>query len=252
MSTQGPYGKPTPGSTRDLNQYLAKLSESAERYEDMVKYMNEVVKAAKEEGEFFVEERNLLSVAYKNTIGPKRTALRIMSGIAEKEKTKGGERVSQVHSYSEKIEEEIRAIAADVMDVTNELLKNTESAEGRIFFKKMQGDYYRYLAEFEKGEARTEAAANSKSCYEEAFTMAKSELNATHPIRLGLILNYSVYYYEIEGNSAAAVELGRDGFDVALAQLDEVPDENHKDSTLIMQLIRDNLTLWTPENEDEE
>lgn len=235
-------------TTREENTYLAKLSESAERYDDMVAYMNEVKAAA--DNEFTVEERNLLSVAYKNTIGPKRTALRIMSGIAEKEKNKGGERLSSVQSYSRKIEEEIRAIAADVMDVTKDLIEQCTTSDGKIFFYKMQGDYYRYLAEFEKDEARAEAAENSRKCYQTAFDLAKAELMPTHPIRLGLVLNFSVFYYEIAEDREAACKLGREGFDEALAQLEDM-GEDSKDSTLIMQLIRDNLTLWQPENDDD-
>lgn len=235
-------------STREENTYLAKLSESAERYDDMVNYMNEVKAAA--DNEFTVEERNLLSVAYKNTIGPKRTALRIMSGIAEKEKNKGGERLSTVQSYSRKIEEEIRAIAADVMEVTKDLIEHCSTSDGKIFFYKMQGDYYRYLAEFEKDEARAEAAENSRKCYQTAFSLAKAELMPTHPIRLGLVLNFSVFYYEIAEDREAACKLGREGFDEALSQLEDM-GEDSKDSTLIMQLIRDNLTLWQPENDDD-
>eukprot|EP00121_Abeoforma_whisleri_P011229 Awhi_evm1s10354 len=234
---------------REENIYLSKLSESAERYDDMVVFMKKVKGAA--DSEFTVEERNLLSVAYKNTIGPKRTALRILSGIADKESSKGGERVGTVQEYSSKIEEEIRVIAQDVMDVTNHLIESSTSPEGKIFFHKMQGDYYRYLAEFEKDDARKEAAENSSKCYQAAYDLASQELSATHPIRLGLVLNFSVFHYEIAEDREAACKLARDGFDEALAQLEDM-GEDSKDSTLIMQLIRDNLTLWQPENEDDD
>eukprot|EP00121_Abeoforma_whisleri_P014871 Awhi_evm1s13715 len=231
---------PTP---REENIYLSKLSESAERYDDMVKFMKEVMKHATD-SEFTVEERNLLSVAYKNTIGPKRTALRILTGIADKEKSKGGERVGTVVDYS-------LAIAADVMEVTATLIESSTGAEGKIFFHKMQGDYYRYLAEFEKDESRKEAAENSRKSYQSAFDLASEELSATHPIRLGLVLNFSVFHYEIAEDKDAACKLARDGFDEALAQLEDM-GEDSKDSTLIMQLIRDNLTLWGPENDDDD
>jgi 14-3-3 protein epsilon len=237
---------PTP---REENIYLSKLSESAERYDDMVKFMKEV--KANADSEFTVEERNLLSVAYKNTIGPKRTALRILSGIAEKEKSKGGERVETVINYSNQIEDEIRGIANDVMEVTLSLIESSTTPEGKIFFHKMQGDYYRYLAEFEKDEQRAEAAENSKKSYQSAYDLASKELGATHPIRLGLVLNFSVFHYEIAEDREAACKLARDGFDEALAQLEEMGDDS-KDSTLIMQLIRDNLTLWQPENDEED
>lgn len=60
-----------------------------------------------------------------------------------------------------------------------------------------KGDYYRYLAEFATGNNRKEAAENSLTAYKAANEVAQSELTSTHPIRLGLALNFSVFYYEI-------------------------------------------------------
>lgn len=71
----------------------------------------------------------------------------------------------------------------------------------------------------------------------------------THPIRLGLALNFSVFYYEIKDDSAKACELAKEAFDEAMKELDKVENADYKDSTLIMQLLRDNLTLWTSESE---
>ena len=149
------------------------------------------------------------------------------------------------------IEEEIRAIANDVMEVTKTLIESSTSAEGKIFFHKMQADYYRYLGEFEKDAAKEEAADNSRKCYQAAFDLASAELSPTHPIRLGLVLNFSVFHYEIAEDREAACKLAREGFDEALAQLEDM-GEDSKDSTLIMQLIRDNLTLWQPDQDDDD
>ena len=70
----------------------------------------------------------------------------------------------------------------------------------------------------------------------------------THPIRLGLALNFSVFYYEISNNPAKACELAKKAFDDAISELDHVKEDTYKDSTLIMQLLRDNLTLWTSDD----
>eukprot|EP00122_Pirum_gemmata_P010571 Pgem_evm1s9778 len=137
------------------------------------------------------------------------------------------------------------------MEVTKSLIETSTTSEGKIFFHKMQGDYYRYLAEFEKDEARKEAAENSRKCYQAAYDLASAELSPTHPIRLGLVLNFSVFHYEIAEDRDAACKLARDGFDEALAQLEDM-GEDSKDSTLIMQLIRDNLTLWQPDQDDDD
>jgi 14-3-3 protein epsilon len=70
-------------------------------------------------------------------------------------------------------------------------------------------------------------------------------LTPTHPIRLGLALNFSVFYYEILNSPDRACHLAKQAFDDAIAELDSLSEESYRDSTLIMQLLRDNLTLWT-------
>merc|ERR1712139_208530 len=105
----------------------------------------------------------------------------------------------------------------------------------------MQGDYYRYIAEFTKDTKKDEAANDAKKSYKAATEAAAKDLPVTHPIRLGLALNFSVFQYEVLGNPDKA----RTAFEEAIAELDNVSEESYKDSTLIMQLLRDNLTLWT-------
>ena len=107
------------------------------------------------------------------------------------------------------------------------------------------GDYYRYLAEFETGASKQEASDKSLEAYTEASSCAATDLTTTHPIRLGLALNFSVFYYEIYNSPEKACQLAKKAFDEAIAELDTLNEESYKDSTLIMQLLRDNLTLWT-------
>lgn len=108
-----------------------------------------------------------------------------------------------------------------------------------------QGDYHRYLAEFATGDARKNASEQSLIAYKAATDVAVSELAPTHPIRLGLALNFSVFYYEILSAPERACQLAKQAFDEAISELDTLSEESYKDSTLIMQLLRDNLTLWT-------
>ena len=83
--------------------------------------------------------------------------------------------------------------------------------------------------------------------YKSATDIATTELSPTHPIRLGLALNFSVFYYEILNSPDRACRLAKTAFDDAIAELDTLSEDSYKDSTLIMQLLRDNLTLWTTE-----
>ena len=117
-----------------------------------------------------------------------------------------------------------------------------------LLFRK--GDYHRYLAEVtDENDTRDDKQVEAASqAYKDAFDTAKQDLPSTHPIRLGLALNFSVYHYEIAGNSKRACELAKQAFDAAIAELDNLTEDSYKDSTLIMQLLRDNLTLWTAGN----
>merc|ERR1712160_198973 len=93
-------------------------------------------------------------------------------------------------------------------------------------------------------------AESARTAYEEASSVAAAGLAVTHPIRLGLALNYSVFQYEVLGNPEEACKKARTAFEDAIAELDNVQEDSYKDSTLIMQLLRDNLTLWTSDQEE--
>uniref|UniRef100_A0A8C4R7X2 14-3-3 protein epsilon n=1 Tax=Eptatretus burgeri TaxID=7764 RepID=A0A8C4R7X2_EPTBU len=238
-------------AARDEIVYQAKLAEQAERYDEMVENMKLV---AKMDTELSVEERNLLSVAYKNVIGARRASWRIISSIEQKEESKGSEEKLQlVRDYRETVEKELQAICGDILCVLEyNLLKIATSGESKVFYCKMKGDYHRYLAEFTTGNDRKEAAENSLVAYKAASDIASTGLAPTHPIRLGLALNFSVFYYEILNSPDRACRLAKTAFDEAVAELDSLSDESYKDSTLIMQLLRDNLTLWTSDMQGED
>ncbi|KAK2465990.1 hypothetical protein APHAL10511_001631 [Amanita phalloides] len=229
--------------------YLAKLAEQAERYEEMVENMKLV---ASSDQELTVEERNLLSVAYKNVIGARRASWRIVSSIEQKEESKGNEaQVQMIKGYREKIESELAKICEDILAVLEKhLIPSAASGESKVFYHKMMGDYHRYLAEFATGDKRKESADKSLEAYKAASDVAVTELPPTHPIRLGLALNFSVFYYEILNSPDRACHLAKQAFDDAIAELDTLSEESYKDSTLIMQLLRDNLTLWTSDMQD--
>jgi len=108
------------------------------------------------------------------------------------------------------------------------------------------------MAEFTPGANRTSYIDNGLLAYEEASRIAQDSLPPTHPIRLGLALNFSVFYYEIFNEPEKACELAKKAFDDAIAELDNLTEDSYKDSTVIMQLLRDNLTLWTSDIQDDD
>ncbi|XP_062101273.1 14-3-3-like protein B [Humulus lupulus] len=239
--------------SREQYVYLAKLAEQAERYEEMVQFMQKLVLGCTPASELTVEERNLLSVAYKNVIGSLRAAWRIVSSIEQKEEgRKNEDHVVLVKDYRSKVESELSDVCASILKLMDSnLIPSAASSESKVFYLKMKGDYHRYLAEFKVGDERKSAAEDTMISYKAAQDIAATDLASTHPIRLGLALNFSVFYYEILNQSDKACSLAKLAFEEAIAELDTLGEESYKDSTLIMQLLRDNLTLWTSDAQDQ-
>eukprot|EP00466_Bigelowiella_natans_P021549 jgi/Bigna1/53610/estExt_Genewise1Plus.C_210164 len=238
--------------------YMARSAEVAERYEDMCKIMKLLVQW--DGTSLSADERNLLSVAYKNVIGMRRASCRTLKEYKNSD---------WLDKYKLLVEDELKDICKEILgllqktlipDVKNEI-KQCENAEGQkdkekdlqealVFYLKMTGDYHRYLAEiFTDDNENVEAA---QSTYKAALDIAEEHLIPTHPIRLGLALNFSVCYYEILKDQPKACELAKGAFDAAISKLDSIDEASYKDSTLIMQLLRDNLTLWTTTENNED
>lgn len=224
--------------------HMARVAEQAERYEDMCQFMKALVNSTTPRV-LDIEERNLLSVAYKFVIGTRRASLRTLDAEQEQK----AEQKILNDEYKKQIEMELIKVCTDALDLLAKLIEdNKEENEARIFYLKMTADYYRYLAESVK--SNKEYPEKTLEFYSKAQALAEKKLDPTHPIRLGLVLNFSVCYYEILNERQKACALAKAAFDAAISQLDTLKETEYKDSTLIMQLLRDNLTLWTSANEE--
>ena len=115
----------------------------------------------------------------------------------------------------------------------------------------MAGDYSRYKAEIFKSDQTIKTEA--KDFYSKSQQIAEF-LHPTNPVRLGLALNHSVFFYEIIMDTEEACRMAKDAFDAAINSLDSLSDNSteYRDSTLILQLLRDNLSLWTSVNQEDE
>lgn len=237
--------------------FNAKLAEQAERYDDMVKYMKAFVESGETPDDSKEDVRNLLSVAYKNVVGARRSSWRVLKSIESKSAFKHPWEKKELETYLGKIESELESLCIEVINLLDKFYlddaeKEVEEseAEAQVFFLKMKGDYYRYLVEVKKDS--DDFQRKSKEAYEKATKIGEANLSATNPVRLGLALNYSVFFYEILSKPADACKQAKSAFDNAIAELDNLPEDNYKDSTLIMQLLRDNLTLWTNDSEEQD
>jgi hypothetical protein len=240
--------------TKDRKEvvFVAQLAEQAERYEEMVDSMKQVV----EEGsKLSVEERNLLSMAYKNVVGFRRSSWRMVSS-AESNTKEESSRLKMAVGLRTQIETEIRKFCNEVLALLDKYLipqcsDSDDDVENNVFYMKLRGDYCRYLAEVNRGEERLKVAMESKNAYEAAQKVAQ-RLPVTSQVRLGLALNYSTYWYDIAGSRHEACKIARKAFDDAIPELpllDRVAA--YKETALILQLLRDNLILWMTEEEEE-
>merc|ERR1712139_506349 len=120
--------------------------------------------------ELSVEERNLLSVAYKNAVGSRRASWRIITSVKEKEKSKGNaEFESFAAEYCKKVETELQTICDTIINLLGQsLIPKASSAESKVFYHKMKGDYYRYIAEFTDGDSKKAASESARVAYDEA------------------------------------------------------------------------------------
>jgi 14-3-3 protein epsilon len=224
--------------------FLAKVADHAKRFEDCVAYMEALIK--QDSRELALDERNLLSSAFKSIMSDKRASWRVLGALKHKyEQAQDTDNAALAGKSKGVVEKEIGEVAHRVAGLLDSyLIPNASSCESKVFYLKLKGDYFRYIAEFARSGDRHQVAEKASDAYIRAYDLAQNELLPTHPIRLSLALNYSVFNYDILGDRSRASDIARSAFDEAVAGLDNVTEESYKDSTMIISLLRDNLTLW--------
>jgi 14-3-3 protein epsilon len=229
----------------EKNVYIAMLAEQCSRFEEMIEYLEDMLK--KRDNGLSSDERNLLSIAYKNSISSRRTALRTIIAYEMKEKKKDNSTfLPYIQEYRKKVEEELANCCRNVLaSIDNNLLKRTEDDEAKVFYLKMKGDYNRYIAECTQGDLKDKTANDALNSYKEASNCAKN-LNTIHPISLGLALNFSVFYYEVMSDQETACKIAKETLDNVNKELPNIDedDETQRDALSIINLLRENLEMW--------
>ena len=233
---------------REVLLFMAQIYDQTDRHQDMVDTMKKVIDLS---ADLTNDERNLLSVAYKNIIGSRRNGLRMIAAILDHEEGRGNtQRVAQLNAYRKTILDELEKYCNELIGlVDNSLLPAAKGAESRVFYQKLKADYYRYICESRSEEEKNEPAQKAKECYEAALQIAKTDIPPHRPTSLGLILNYSVFLYEIIGQKTEAIELAQKTYNECSSLVEENSDNSYSEATMILQLLRDNVQLWTQDNE---
>jgi 14-3-3 protein epsilon len=183
------------------NIFLARVAEQAERFEDMVTFLAAVLDT--KGAEVSSDERNLLSVAFKNLISAKRAACRTIHAIEQNPKYQ--KYTDALATYKKSIEEKLTNDCQMIIDtINNKVLAKECAGESKAFFIKMVGDYYRYIAENARDALLEQVKQSALKAYDEANQI---KLPPCNPIKLGLALNFSVFHYEVMKNHKIACEL---------------------------------------------
>jgi len=226
---------------------LARVAEQAERFEDMVSFLEAAINSKSGE-DFTIDERNLLSVGFKNLIGSQRGAIRTIGAIEQNPKYQKFS--GALSTYKKRIEKELYEQCMRIVRIVKDkCLGLAVDNESKAFFQKMIGDYYRYVAESATEATLEEVKQGALQGYEEAEKLSK-DLNACNPIRLGLALNFSVVSYAVMNDHKKACELGEVALTEALEKIDDVDEETFRDAKSIIELLKENLSLWKEEEAD--
>jgi len=235
----------------EKNVYLAMLAEQCNRFNEMVSFLEDMLK--QRDKDLNSDERNLLSIAYKNSISGLRSALRTIMAYENKEKKKENSTfLPYIQEYRKKVEDELTKTCKNVLKVIDdELLKKAEDDEAKVFYIKMKGDYNRYIAEYAENELKKEVTEDALKSYNEATTIAKN-LKVLNSIALGLALNFSVFYYEVMNDHDKAIQIASEALDNANKELPNIDEdaEEYRDTVSIVNLLKENLDMWKSEEED--
>jgi len=238
--------------SREEYIFLAKLYERADRFNDMITAVKEYINL---NPSLSTEERNIFISSYKNLITPKRASWRLLHSMEKKEQKKNTENLPYVKLTKENIAMEIKEICDEIQNLIDiKLLPscNAEDAESKTFYLKSKGDYYRYLAEIGSEDEFEKACINAENSYKLAYEISERELPIYSPIRLGLALNFSVFNYEVVGKHEDGCIIAKLAFEEAVKIIDDLDKSKVKDAILIIQILKENLILWTGEINDDE
>ena len=227
---------------------MARVAEQAERYDDMVEYLRQMIEMKK--GDLNNDDRNLLSVGFKNLISSARAALRQITAIAENQNAKYACFEPVLQEYKKEVEEDLfKKCSLVVGMIKDHGMGGAGDEKSQAFYAKMIADYYRYIAENASGERQREVSESALQYYTKAGDVANESLEPFDPIRLGLALNFSVFYFEVMSNSAKARELAKKALDEVAGQMEKLSHEQQKDAGSIIELLKENLELWTQDED---
>ena len=223
-----------------ISTTMARISLNSDRYYDSIQYLKE---SLHNKNNLNKNELDMLSESYKRILNSPRNALIII----DTEIFMASPEVSTaILEHRKVLIDELTLICQEVINfIDKSLLTLSNDSYSIVFFNKLKGDYYRYLAEYILPKESAEIQANrAKSSYETALVSIGDEFQMSDPLYLGLILNYSIFQYEILGIKEEAIERSDSAFNEAVRYLEDLEPNDYFEATKLLQLLRDNVNLW--------
>lgn len=237
--------------------YMTKIYTKAHRYEDAINYSMEFIQM---NPILTQDERTLFINAFKNSITKTRSQWRKVHNLEKKELKDSIEnnntknpKLEYLKEVRHKIEKDLRLIIMQMITIISEILIPSceESVDDVVFYLKIKGDYLRYLAEITGGEDRLTAIAGADENYESGYQFADEALPVTSATRLGLCLNYSVFLWEIKEMKQEAAIIAQNAYNLVIDKIEELENTKSKEAIIIIQLLRENLLMWSKEIVDD-
>jgi len=224
---------------------LAKIAEQSESPKDMKDYMK--LRCATGIA-LNADERDMLSAAYKAEISELRTAIDTAHHEVEDMKLKN--RVMEAgyaRGFAFRVGTELSETCTELIQMVDPLLEKAEVGEPKTFYLKLQADYYRYMAETPYAQGtltQKQLVEMCRTAYTTALKEAEFQLLTTHPVRLGLALNFAVFQAESLSEVSAALETARMARSGALQALEGMPEEAWVDAAPLVMQLEDNIERW--------
>jgi 14-3-3 protein epsilon len=221
--------------------YQAKLSEAANRPEKTFSLIEQIIKSKKED--LNAEERQLFHSSYKHIITSIRASCNKINEIYENEKKKDSKSLKLIQKLKESLEQELKETCVRMLELIDKYLINKASSpDSRVLYFKLKGDYNRYLAMFFSDNNNYSSTA--LVAYTKATEEAES-LSCINPIKIDLALSFSVFYYDVLKNAEEAINVATEALNEGIDKLEKIDDQDMKDATASLQMLKDNIDNWT-------
>ena len=232
----------------DDKLYLARISYLSGLSEETLKYIEEVI--ILKDGNINEEEKNLLFNSLKKLINFRRESWRTINALESKEIKNNSSLLPRVKELKNNISEEIKTYVNKGLQLIDEkLLKEDSPEELKTMYFKIKGDYIRYLIELTPKDREEELnilKEKADEYYKNGLNISES-LSILNTTKVGLILNYTVFLYEIIKDYKNAYMIANNTYQSITKSLN---DDNYdltllKELNKMLDILRENISKWS-------